>query len=173
MSYHDSAALLHVNRVIGLWNDLGSTTSVLNVDLHDQIFAYSSHLPHVVAYSLLNTLKGLEQDDLLAEYAPYLKMVNSSFDSSWIQQVHHHRVDAAQPVIPPNFSDKILPHRTPVRDLYLANTTQVYPEDRGTNYSVRLGRKVIRMLLEDKGFPITGTLPIPPIPSSFTVSGDL
>lgn len=132
------------------------------------------HVVYIANYlSRESYLYGLEQDDLLAEYAPYLKMVNSSFDSSWIQQVHHHRVDAAQPVIPPNFSDKILPHRTPVRDLYLANTTQVYPEDRGTNYSVRLGRKVIRMLLEDKGFPITGTLPIPPIPSSFTVSGDL
>ena len=43
---------------------LGSKITVLDADLHDQIFAYSSHLPHVAAYALLNTLKGLKQDDL-------------------------------------------------------------------------------------------------------------
>ena len=64
LSYHDSAASLHVNRVMSLWTELGSKVSVLNAELHDQIFAYSSHLPHVAAYALLNTLKGLDQDDL-------------------------------------------------------------------------------------------------------------
>jgi len=64
LSYHDSAASLHVNRVMSLWTELGSQVSVLDAELHDQIFAYSSHLPHVAAYALLNTLKGLDQDDL-------------------------------------------------------------------------------------------------------------
>ena len=64
LSYHDSAASLHVNRVMSLWAELGSKVSVLDAELHDQIFAYSSHLPHVAAYALLNTLKGLDQDDL-------------------------------------------------------------------------------------------------------------
>ncbi|MDC1043383.1 prephenate dehydrogenase [Gammaproteobacteria bacterium] len=64
LSYHDSAASLHVNRVMSLWTELGSKVSVLDAELHDQIFAYSSHLPHIAAYALLNTLKGLDQDDL-------------------------------------------------------------------------------------------------------------
>ncbi|MDB2411437.1 prephenate dehydrogenase [Gammaproteobacteria bacterium] len=64
LSYHDSAASLHVNRVMSLWAELGSKVSVLDAELHDQIFAYSSHLPHVAAYALLNTLKRLDQDDL-------------------------------------------------------------------------------------------------------------
>jgi hypothetical protein len=33
------------------------------------------------------------------------------------------------------------PLDTGVPGLVLANTTQVYPEDRGTNYAVRLGRE--------------------------------
>ena len=64
LSHHDSAASKHIDRVIGLWNSLGSKVTILDADLHDQIFAYTSHLPHVAAYALLNTLKGLEQDDL-------------------------------------------------------------------------------------------------------------
>jgi hypothetical protein len=38
--------------------------------------------------------------------------------------------------------DSIPSHETPVPGLYLANTTQIYPEDRGLNYSVRLGDKI-------------------------------
>ena len=64
LSHHDSVASKHIDRVIGLWNSLGSKVTILDADLHDQIFAYTSHLPHVAAYALLNTLKGLEQDDL-------------------------------------------------------------------------------------------------------------
>ena len=64
LSYHDSVASQHVDRVTNLWNTLGSNIIVLDAELHDKIFAYSSHLPHVAAYALLNTLKGLEQDDL-------------------------------------------------------------------------------------------------------------
>ena len=64
LSYHDSAGSQHVDRVTNLWNALGSNITVLDAELHDKIFAYSSHLPHVAAYALLNTLKELEQDDL-------------------------------------------------------------------------------------------------------------
>ena len=64
LSYHDSVASQHVDRVTGLWDALGSKITVMDAKLHDQIFAYSSHLPHVAAYALLNTLKELEQDDL-------------------------------------------------------------------------------------------------------------
>jgi hypothetical protein len=58
-------------------------------------------------------------------------------------------VDGAQPIIGVNYSQRIPDHRTPFRNLYLANTTQIYPEDRGTNYSVRMGRRVARLVLED------------------------
>ena len=64
LSYHDSVGSQHVDRVTNLWNTLGSNITVLDAELHDKIFAYSSHLPHVAAYALLNTLKELKQDDL-------------------------------------------------------------------------------------------------------------
>ena len=67
---------------MSLWQELGSKVSVLDAELHDQIFAYSSHLPHVVAYALLNTLKELEQDDLAlfsgGGLGEFLRLVSSS-----------------------------------------------------------------------------------------------
>ena len=82
LSYHDSVASQHVDRVTNLWNALGSNITVLDAELHDKIFAYSSHLPHVAAYALLNTLKGLEQDDLSdfsgGGLGEFLRLVSSS-----------------------------------------------------------------------------------------------
>ena len=90
-------------------------------------------------------------DEILREYLPHLRKINPDFNPSWIETSYHHRVGAAQPIIGTNYSDRIPAHRTPFRGLYLANTTQVYPEDRGTNYSVRMGREVARMVMGDLG----------------------
>lgn len=93
----------------------------------------------------------MSPEELLEEYLPHLPRINPDFDRSWIQEYHHHKVDAAQPIIGVNYSQRIPSNRTPIPGLYLANTTQIYPEDRGTNYSVKLGRQVARMVLEDHG----------------------
>jgi hypothetical protein len=86
-----------------------------------------------------------------------------------VVEYHHHRVDGTQPIVGVNYGAGIPDHHTPLRGLYLANTTQIYPEDRGTNYSIRLGRKVARILLRDFGLPVKGDLPRPAIPDSLTV----
>ena len=91
----------------------------------------------------------MDHQELLDEYLPHLKKVNPGFELDWIEKSYHHRVDGAQPVIGVNYSQHIPGHRTPFRGVYLANTTQIYPEDRGTNYSVRMGRQVARMVMED------------------------
>ena len=90
-------------------------------------------------------------EQLLEDFVPHLRKLNPDFDRSWILEYHHHKVDGAQPIIGPNYSQRIPDHRTPFKRLYLANTTQIYPEDRGTNYSVRMGRRVARMVMEDYG----------------------
>jgi len=86
---------------------------------------------------------------LLEDFIPHLRKINPEFDRSWILGYHHHRVDGAQPIVGINYSQRIPDHRTPIKNLYLANTTQIYPEDRGTNYSVRMGRRVAQMVMED------------------------
>ena len=91
----------------------------------------------------------LSPGELLAEYLPHLRRINPDFDLGWIVEFHYHKVDGAQPIIGTHYGSQVPDHRTPIRNLYLANTTQIYPEDRGTNYSVRMGRQVARLALED------------------------
>jgi protoporphyrinogen oxidase len=88
-------------------------------------------------------------EELYREYLPHLKRINPQFDESWVKEYHHHKVDAAQPIVTPGYADTIPDHRTPIAGLYLANTTQIYPEDRGTNYSVRMGRQVAAIIESD------------------------
>jgi hypothetical protein len=58
-----------------------------------------------------------------------------------------HREPAAQPIVTVGYPERIPPLRTGVEHLVLANTTQIYPEDRGTNYAVRLGGDAAGVLL--------------------------
>ena len=90
-------------------------------------------------------------EELLEEFLPHLRRINPDFDRSWILEYYHHKVDGAQPIIGINYGRRIPDHRTPFKNLYLANTTQIYPEDRGTNYSVRMGRQVAKMVVADAG----------------------
>jgi protoporphyrinogen oxidase len=91
----------------------------------------------------------LTDDEILASYMPHLKRINPDFDPSWIEQSWVFRERAAQPIIPLHYSEQIPDHRTGLPGLYLANTTQIYPEDRGTNYSVRLGNDIARLVHDD------------------------
>ncbi len=88
-------------------------------------------------------------NELYSEYAAHLRKINPAFNESWVVEYHHHKVDAAQPIVTRGYSPTIPGHRTPIRSLYLANTTQIYPEDRGTNYSVRMGRRVAALMHDD------------------------
>ena len=93
----------------------------------------------------------MDHEELLQEYLPHLRKINAEFELSWIETSYHHRIDGAQPIIGTNYTSRIPDHRTPFKGVYLANTTQVYPEDRGTNYSVRMGKHVAGLVMEDLG----------------------
>jgi protoporphyrinogen oxidase len=92
-------------------------------------------------------LLSLDADALLERYTPGLRTVNPAFDRAWVKNRWLHREPAAQPIVTVGYHQRIPPLRTSVSGLFLANTTQVYPEDRGTNYAVRLGEEAARQVL--------------------------
>ncbi len=96
------------------------------------------YLTHYVSRS--DPLYSATAEELLMRYLPYLKKINPDFDVDWVEESWLFREDAAQPIITRGYSRRIPSHETPLGGLYLANTTQIYPQDRGMNYSVRLGR---------------------------------
>ena len=125
-------------------------TNMIDKDLYG-----GKHILYISNYpDRESDLYALSPEEMLNLFVPHLKKINPEFDPSWVLEYHHHRVDGAQPIIGVNYSQRIPDHRTPFDKLYLANTTQIFPEDRGTNYSIRMGRRVARMMLEDASIPI-------------------
>ena len=90
----------------------------------------------------------LDPEVLIDAYEPGLRRVNPSFSRDWIHGRWLHREPAAQPIVTVGYAERIPGLDTGVPGLVLANTTQVYPEDRGTNYAVRLGDQAVEALLD-------------------------
>jgi protoporphyrinogen oxidase len=89
----------------------------------------------------------LDFEQLLARYEPGLRKVNPAWSRDWVKRFWVFSEPAAQPIVTPGYGRRIPPLRTGVPGLVVANTTQIYPEDRGTNYSVRLGDDAAAALL--------------------------
>ena len=105
------------------------------------------HILYLSNYlSLDDPLYQLDRDRLLEVYLPHLVRINPEFEPGWIEECHLFREEAGQPIITTGYSSRIAEHRTPIPNLYLANTTQIYPEDRGMNYSAALGLRVSEIL---------------------------
>jgi protoporphyrinogen oxidase len=106
------------------------------------------HFLYVANYVLPgDPLIALDVDGLLDLYEPHLRaMGEAGFERGWIRSSRVYREAAAQPIVTLGYQDRIPALRTPADGLFLANTTQIYPEDRGTNYSVRLGEQVAELV---------------------------
>ncbi|HYM14996.1 MAG TPA: NAD(P)/FAD-dependent oxidoreductase [Dehalococcoidia bacterium] len=91
----------------------------------------------------------MSEDELWALYEPALKKINPAFSADWVTQRWLFKAPFAQPIIKTGYSADKPDHRTPVDGLYLETMTQIYPEDRGQNYSIKMGEDVAKMVVED------------------------
>lgn len=73
---------------------------------------------------------------------PYLQRMFPEFSPQWILATHVWRARYSQPIVECNYSKIIPAHDTPLENFYIATMAQIYPEDRGTNYAIREGRKI-------------------------------
>ncbi len=90
----------------------------------------------------------LTADELLQRFLPALPRFNPRFSPDWVRKTWLFRTNYAQPVPLVNHSRNIPPIRTPIRGLYFASMSQVYPWDRGTNFAVEIGRRAAKIMLE-------------------------
>ncbi|MGB1253910.1 MAG: NAD(P)/FAD-dependent oxidoreductase [Candidatus Promineifilaceae bacterium] len=89
----------------------------------------------------------MSQNELEEIFLDALKQFNPEFDRSWVRDSWLHRAKYAQPIPQVNHSENIPAMQTPIPNLLMANMSQVYPWDRGTNFAVEIGRKAAQELL--------------------------
>jgi protoporphyrinogen oxidase len=86
-------------------------------------------------------------DAVLARYLPHLSRLNPAFSPDWIREHWGFAAPYAQPIVTVDYKEHIPPQETPLPDFYMANMFQVYPQDRGQNYSVKLANELARRLI--------------------------
>lgn len=82
-------------------------------------------------------------EEILNTFLPAVQRINSAFDRSWVTEHWMFKAPFAQPLVTLGYADRLPPHDTPVPGLYLANMSQVYPQDRGQNYSISMANRLI------------------------------
>jgi protoporphyrinogen oxidase len=83
-----------------------------------------------------------DKEKILAEFAPFLKKINSDFDlKTGITDIRMTKNLYAQPTVPVNYSKIVPKFKTDITNVFLANMQMVYPWDRGTNYAIEMGEK--------------------------------
>jgi hypothetical protein len=57
------------------------------------------------------------------------------------------RSNFAQPITIPNYSQLLSDLKMPFDNSFLCTMAQIYPEDRGTNYAVRDGKRIAHKII--------------------------
>lgn len=83
--------------------------------------------------------------ELVKLYLPYIKKINPTFNSKDIIRAETFEEECAQPVIKTNYSKNKLDSRLS-SSVYIANMAQIYPEDRGMNYAIKLGYEIADLI---------------------------
>ena len=92
---------------------------------------------------------GWTDESFLNEYTEALKIINPQFKEDWIVRRHIFRDANAQALCKVGFSEIMPAMGTPIRGLYITDSSQYYPEDRTLSASVKLGSSVAELLTQD------------------------
>lgn len=108
------------------------------------------HIVYLTKYlEETDKLYRIEDNEIKEIFISDLKKMFKDLKDEMILNSYLFRSRYAQPVTVCNYSKMIPSIRTPIKGFYISTMAQVYPEDRGTDRSVRDGRKVARKVILD------------------------
>ncbi len=84
----------------------------------------------------------MSREEALNYSIPYLKIMFPEFSHDWVVDYHFWKARYSQPIVCKHYSQLIPSRKTPLTGLYISTMSQIYPEDRGTNYAIREGRSI-------------------------------
>jgi protoporphyrinogen oxidase len=87
-------------------------------------------------------LYSMDADELLDYAMPFLCRMFPEFERDWILAHHLWRARWSQPIVRKHYGNLIPATDGPLEGFHICTMAQVYPEDRGTNYAIRDGRRL-------------------------------
>ncbi len=108
---------------------------------------YDSRVVYLEDYfSTQDKTNKLSANQLFKKWAPFLARINPDFKMDWVNSYRVFKKRFAQPIINVGYPAEAPPMATPLKNVLFASMCQVYPQDRGVNYALKLGEKVARLI---------------------------
>ena len=105
---------------------------------------------YIGAYCDQETGQFCDDESLIkTRWFDYLKKMHPEFDREQVDAESFFKFRNAQHIVKKGYENNLLDYQTPIKGLYLSNFTQIYPEDRGTNFAVREGKRVALEILKN------------------------
>lgn len=105
------------------------------------------HLLYLGNYRPMNDpLFTQSKEEVLAEFLPHLQRLVPGFTLEDVQESWLFKAPFAQPIVTTEYKEHIPPLETPLTGLWIANMFQIYPHDRGQNYSFELAERLVKQL---------------------------
>lgn len=104
------------------------------------VYYIGSYVPHD------HEQMSASDDQLRDEWFSYLATMFPEFDGGLVNELTVQRFRNAQHIVDLDYERKIPPYETPIPGVFLSNFSQIFPEDRGTNFAVREGEHVARLV---------------------------
>ena len=105
------------------------------------------HLLYLGAYrDAGDPIPGMPAADQLRVANGLLRQLNPAFEPAWVRDAWSFSAPFAQPIVDTHYRERIPGFRTLRPGLYGASMFQVYPHDRGQNYSIALAERLVAFL---------------------------
>lgn len=94
-----------------------------------------------------DSMYSMNANEFLEYSLPYLKRIFPNLNRNWIKNHTLWKARWSQPIVEKHYS-QIIPQKSgPIQGLFISSMAQIYPEDRGTNYAIREGKKIAAEVL--------------------------
>lgn len=104
------------------------------------IYYLGAYVPHEHEFITM------DNKELLNKFFTYLNKIFPKFSSDEVLESRVFKFKNAQHIVDIDYKNKIPNHKTPIKNVYLANFSQIFPEDRGVNCAIREGKKIAKLI---------------------------
>ncbi|MGD1086594.1 MAG: NAD(P)/FAD-dependent oxidoreductase [Verrucomicrobiota bacterium] len=108
-----------------------------------EVYYIGSYQPHD------SPLFSMSEEAITDLWFGFLRKIYPQFDPAQVFEKHLFKLKYAQHIVDTAYQSKIPDCKTPLPGVYLSNFSQVFPEDRGTNFAVREGLRVAELILSE------------------------
>lgn len=110
---------------------------------------YGCHIVYLSRYlDEKDNLFSQSNEEIEKTFIEGLKKLYPKFNEKDIIEKVVSKARYSQPVVVQNYSELKFPTQTLFPNIYIANMTSIYPEDRGQNYCAKLGKEVSNQMME-------------------------